>query len=112
MADRRDERIEALSGGEEASVAVAGALAMEPDFLILDEPLAGLDLTARESVLAHLDDLHDDGTAVLVVTHDLRDLLGRADRLLGMDGGRLVADVPPAEARDALEGIAVRVPEC
>jgi biotin transport system ATP-binding protein len=63
-------------------------------------------------VLAHLDDLHDDGTAVLVVTHDLRDLLGRADRLLGMDGGRLVADVPPAEARDALEGIAVRVPKC
>lgn len=112
LAGRREDRIETLSGGEEARVAIAGALAMEPAHLVLDEPFAGLDLTARESLLAHLDRLHADGTAVLVVTHDLRDLLDRADRLYAMDEGSLVADVPPTEASSALEGVPVRVPVC
>lgn len=111
LADRGDEQIQSLSGGEAARVAIAGALAMEPDYLVLDEPLAGLDLAARESVLARLDAISDD-TAIVVVTHDLRDLQERADRLLALDDGRLVADADPADAETALEGIAVRVPEC
>jgi len=112
MTGREDDRIDSLSGGEQARVAIAGALAMEPAHLVLDEPFAGLDQPARESVLAHLDDLHAGGTGVVVVTHDLRDLLGRADRLLGMREGRLVADAPPADAASALAGLEVRVPEC
>ncbi len=112
MADRADDRIATLSGGEEARVAIAGALAMEPDYLVLDEPFAGLDLTARNSVLARVDDLSAEGTGIVVVTHDLRDLLDRADRLLAMSEGRLVADADPADAETALEGIPVRVPTC
>lgn len=112
MSDRKAERIDELSGGEQARVAIAGALAMEPAFLVLDEPFSGLDQPARESVLAHLDALTQSGTGIVVVTHDLRDLLGRADRLLGMADGRLVSDVPPSRAEDGLDGVDVRIPDC
>ncbi len=112
MAGREADRVDTLSGGEQARVAIAGALAMEPEHLVLDEPFAGLDQPARESVLGRLDALCADGTGIVVVTHDLRDILERADRLLGMREGRLVVDVPPAEAESALAGLDVRVPVC
>jgi biotin transport system ATP-binding protein len=111
LADRHEARIDALSGGEQARVAIAGALAMEPDHLVLDEPMTGLDQPARESVLAHLDELQATGTGIVVVTHDIRDLLGRADRLLGMQTGRLAVDTDP-DGVEALAALDVRVPTC
>jgi biotin transport system ATP-binding protein len=108
---RENDRIDELSGGEQARVAIAGALAMEPSYLVLDEPFTGLDQPARESVLAQLDALTADGTGILVVTHDLRDLHSRADRLLGMHDGRIVVDGPPRDVADELPGIDVRVVE-
>jgi len=110
MAGRGRERIDRLSGGEQARVAIAGALAMETSYLVLDEPFTGLDWPARESVLARLDGLHDAGTGIVVVTHDLRDLFERADRVLGMCNGRLVFDGPPEAVRDGLAEIGVRPP--
>lgn len=110
MRGRETARIDELSGGEQARVAIAGALAMEPSHLVLDEPFAGLDQPARESVLGRLDALSAAGTGIVVVTHDLRDLLGRADRLLAMRDGRLVADASPDNATVALADVAVRVP--
>jgi biotin transport system ATP-binding protein len=112
MAGRGDERVDALSGGERARVAIAGALAMEPSHLVLDEPFAGLDWPSRRSVLEHLDGLYAGGTGLVVVTHDVRDLLSRADRVLGLRAGRLVVDADPERARDRLADIGVRVPEC
>ena len=112
LADRADARLDSLSGGEQARAAIAGALAMEPDYLVLDEPLAGLDWPARESVLDHLSALHEDGTGLLVVSHDLRDLHERADRVVGLDGGRVVLDEPPAAALDRVESLGVRDPRC
>jgi biotin transport system ATP-binding protein len=112
MAGRETDRIESLSGGEQARVAIAGTLAMEPSHLVLDEPFAGLDQPARESVLAHLDDLHEAGTGIVVVTHDLRDLLDRAERLLAMRDGALVVDASPENAATALADVDVRVPAC
>ena len=99
---READRIESLSGGEVARVAIAGALAMEPTHLVLDEPFAGLDLRARRSVLARLDALHADGTSIVVVTHDLRDLRERADRIVVMEAGAIVADGPPEAVADSL----------
>jgi ABC-type cobalt transport system, ATPase component len=110
MGGRREERIAALSGGEQARVAIAGALAMEPDHLVLDEPFTGLDWPAKQSVLGHLDDRYADGMSIVVVTHDLRDLLGRADRVVGMQAGRITFDRPPAAARERLAEIDVREP--
>ncbi|MGM0606684.1 MAG: energy-coupling factor ABC transporter ATP-binding protein [Halobacteriota archaeon] len=110
LSGRETARIDSLSGGERARVAIAGALAMRPDHLVLDEPFAGLDEPARRSVLERLDRLHADGTGVLVVTHDLRGLLDRCDRVVGMCDGRVVFDEPPATARERLETLDVYVP--
>jgi biotin transport system ATP-binding protein len=112
MADRRDARIDRLSGGEQARVAIAGALAMEPDHLVLDEPLAGLDEAARQSVVDRLRALSADGTGVVVVTHDLRDTFALADRVVVLDDGRVALDAPPEAARDRLADLGVRPPEC
>jgi biotin transport system ATP-binding protein len=111
MAGREDDRIATLSGGERERVAIAGALAMEPDHLVCDEPFAGLDEPARESVLARLRDLHAEGTGVVVVTHDLRDLAGIADRVVGLADGRVVVDGPPDATLPKLAGLGVRIPE-
>ncbi|WP_137683556.1 energy-coupling factor ABC transporter ATP-binding protein [Haloarcula mannanilytica] len=108
----RERRIDALSGGEQARVAIAGALAMEPSYLVLDEPLVGLDWPARESVLDHLDALAADGTGVIVVTHDLRDLHERADRLVALHEGQVVLDESPSDALGALPDLGVRDPRC
>lgn len=112
MSGRTEARIDALSGGEQARVAIAGALAMEPSHLVLDEPFAGLDWPARQSVLEYLDTLHGDGAGVVIVTHDVRDTLSRADRVLGLCDGRLAVDAAPETARTRLAKIDVRVPEC
>jgi len=110
MAGRRDDRIDELSGGEQERVAVAGALAMEPNHLVLDEPFTGLDEPARRSVLDRLEALHDGGTSIVVVTHDLRDVGRLADRIVALSDGEIAADAPPDEAAAALSGLDVRVP--
>jgi biotin transport system ATP-binding protein len=112
LGDARDERVDELSGGEEARVAVAGALAMEPAHLVLDEPFAGLDWPARRSLLDHLDALAAEGTSVVVVTHDLRDLLARADRVVGLREGSVALEGTPSAVRADLETIDVRRPAC
>ncbi|MFP8951638.1 energy-coupling factor ABC transporter ATP-binding protein [Natrialbaceae archaeon A-arb3/5] len=110
MTGRDDERIDTLSGGEQARVAIAGALAMEPTHLVLDEPFTGLDDPARRSVLDRLGSLAADGTGVLLATHDLRDVLDLADRVLAMRDGRVVVDDVPESALAELGGLEVRVP--
>ncbi len=107
---REDDRIETLSGGERARLAIAGALAMEPDHLVLDEPFTGLDWPAQQSVLGHLDTLSAEGVGVVVVTHDLRDMRSRADRVIGLRDGQIAFDLPPGAAGDRLSDIDVRVP--
>ena len=110
--DRRADAIASLSGGEEARLAIAGALAMEPQFLVLDEPLAGLDAASRRSVLDRLEDLSGAGTGLVVVTHDVRDLADAADRVIGLSDGSVALDAAPGIALDRLEGVGVRDPRC
>ena len=95
-----DRRIDTLSTGERARVLLARALVARPAWLLLDEPVANLDPWHRLAVIDLLRRLADGGTGVVVALHDL-DLARRADRLLLLDKGRLVADGPPAEALDA-----------
>jgi biotin transport system ATP-binding protein len=110
LAGRGDERIDELSGGEQARVAIAGALAMRPDHLVLDEPFTGLDWPARQSVLDRLRALHDAGTSLVVVTHDLRDVWAFADRVVALADGEIAADGPPASVRESLPDLGVRLP--
>jgi biotin transport system ATP-binding protein len=110
MAGRRDERIDELSGGERERVAIAGALAMEPDHLVLDEPFTGLDAPARESVVERLRALHESGTGIVLVTHDLRDAFDLADRIVALADGRVAVDAAPADASERLPELGIRVP--
>jgi biotin transport system ATP-binding protein len=110
LADRREERIDELSGGERERTAIAGALAMEPAHLVLDEPFTGLDATARESVVEHLRHLKAAGTGVVLVTHDLRDGFDLADRIVALADGRIAVDGAPTEVRERLPESGIRVP--
>ena len=86
-----------LSGGQAQRVALARALAAEPDVLLLDEPMAGLDVavaTAMRQVLRRV--LARDGRSALLVTHDLLDVVTLADRVVVVESGRIVESGPSA----------------
>jgi len=89
-----------LSKGQRRQLALAAALATEPEVLILDDPTLGLDAVARRTLLEELvGELADRGTTVLLTTHDLKGIEGIADRVGIMQRGRLVCD----EAMDGLK---------
>ncbi|MFC6954680.1 ABC transporter ATP-binding protein [Halorubellus litoreus] len=107
MTGRGEERLDELSGGEQSRVAIAGALAMTPDHLVLDEPFASLDAPSREAVREHLADLHADGTSVVVVTHDVGAIADLADRVVVLADGRVVREGSPTDLRGELDEHAV-----
>lgn len=87
-----------LSGGEKRRAALAGIIAMEPDYLILDEPMAGLDPAGRQSILETLDGIRrETGCAVIMVSHSMDDIAAYSDRVAVMQEGRLIAVGTPAE---------------
>lgn len=86
-----------LSGGQKRRAAIAGVLAMRPEFLVLDEPAAGLDPAGRSSMRALVNSLHADGTTVIMVSHSMDDVATLCNRILVMSGGRLEMDAAPAE---------------
>ena len=88
--DVKDERPNALSGGELRRMAVARALLMKPEVLLADEPTAGLDDENVELVMELLRSAADEGASVLLVTHE-NEARKYADRVFNMDGGRLCA---------------------
>lgn len=87
-----------LSGGERKRVAAAGAVAMRPSVLMLDEPTAGLDSLGTAQMLQTLEGLHETGSTIVVSTHDVDLVLGWADRVLVIHD----AEITSAPAKDAL----------
>lgn len=85
-----------LSGGQRQRVAIAGALAMEPKILLLDEPGAFLDDAGKQDVRRIIEDLRGQGITIVHVTHDMEDALA-ADRVVVLDRGRIALDGTPAE---------------
>ena len=85
-----------LSGGQTQRVAIAGAIAMEPEILLLDEPCAMLDAEGRESVRAIISQLHEQGITILHVTHFMEDARS-AERVVVLDRGAIAFDGPAAE---------------
>ena len=82
-----------LSGGQKRRVAIAGVLAMRPEYLILDEPTAGLDPEGRDSILEMIKDMHEKlGTTVILVSHSMEDVAKYVDRVLVMNQGELLYD--------------------
>jgi biotin transport system ATP-binding protein len=88
-------RVDALSGGEQRRVALAGILARDPVLVVLDEPLAGLDEDTRLTLEQALGELRAQaGVATVVIAHDLEAAAGLGDRLVTMARGSIVADGP------------------
>lgn len=103
LADQRPGR---LSGGQQQRLALARALAAEPDLLLLDEPLSALDGKMRNDLQDALLAMHRHRpTTTVLVTHDTGEALRLADRAAVMEGGRIVANAPPRE----LFGVAVDI---
>jgi len=87
-----------LSGGQASRVGLARALAAGPKLLLLDEPFGALDPETRTALADRLGALHRaQGLTTILVTHDLADAMLRADLMLVLDGGRIVASGPPAQ---------------
>ena len=102
-----------LSGGQQRRVAFAGVLAMEPEVLVLDEPMAGLDPAARRDFLELIGRLHRDGLTVVMVSHSMDDLANCCDRIVVMNEGAVFAEDTPAQVfahADELKSIGLGVP--
>ncbi len=87
-----------LSGGQKRRIAIAGVMAMEPDVLVLDEPMAGLDPAGCRDILQNIADYHaSTGATILLVTHDMNAAAREADRLGVMREGAVALDGTPQE---------------
>ena len=87
-----------LSGGEKRRAALAGILAMRPKYLVLDEPMAGLDPRGRREILALIESLRSDyGTGIVMVSHSMDDVAMFADRIAVLDKGSLFMVASPED---------------
>ncbi len=86
-----------LSGGQMRRVAIAGVIALKPTYLILDEPAAGLDPIGKQVIFDKIKGLHESGTTVILVSHNMDDVAKMADRIFVMHQGVLAAQGTPKE---------------
>ncbi|MFF7985912.1 metal ABC transporter ATP-binding protein [Streptomyces sp. NPDC048179] len=98
MADRARDNVEALSGGQHQRVLIARALVAEPELLIMDEPMAGVDLASQEILAETLREQVAQGTTVLLVLHELGPLEPLIDRAVVLRDGCVLHDGPPPRA--------------
>jgi len=97
LTDRARDQVEPLSGGMKRRLTIARGLVNEPELLLLDEPTTGLDPQARHLVWDRLYRLKQRGTTLVLTTHYMDEAEQLCDRLVVMDGGRIVAEGAPAE---------------
>jgi nitrous oxidase accessory protein len=97
LASELDKRVATLSGGRKQRLALAVALVADPPLLLLDEPSSNLDAGARRELLELLIELEAEGKTLLFSSHRPDEVLRLADRVLHLEGGRLLADLSPSE---------------
>jgi lipooligosaccharide transport system ATP-binding protein len=97
LTDRGDDPVEPLSGGMKRRLTIARSLVNDPELLLLDEPTTGLDPQARHLLWDRLFRLKQDGVTLIITTHYMDEAEQLCDRLVVMDGGRIVAGGTPAE---------------
>ncbi|MET9043066.1 MULTISPECIES: amino acid ABC transporter ATP-binding protein [unclassified Streptomyces] len=100
LADRTGAYPRQLSGGQQQRVAIARALALRPGVILFDEPTSALDPELVGEVLAVIKDLASSGTTLVIVTHEIGFAREIADRVVFIDGGRIVEQGPPSEVLD------------
>ena len=97
LVDRRDSRVDKLSGGMRRRLLIARALVHRPRLVLLDEPTVGLDPQVRQELWALIDALRTEGTTILMSTHYIEEAQRLADTVLIMSHGKAVATGPPSE---------------
>ncbi|MBC2397959.1 polar amino acid transport system ATP-binding protein [Clostridium tetanomorphum] len=97
LGDKMDYYPSKLSGGQKQRVAIARALAMEPDIMLFDEPTSALDPELVGEVLNVMKELASEGMTMVVVTHEMGFAKDVADRVIFMDGGKIVEEDTPGE---------------
>ena len=97
LGDRTDAHPSQLSGGQQQRVAIARALAMQPKLMLFDEPTSALDPELVKDVLDVMKKLAQDGMTMIVVTHEIGFAREVADRVVFMDGGRVIEEGPPKD---------------
>ncbi|WP_275955700.1 amino acid ABC transporter ATP-binding protein [Sodalis sp. dw_96] len=97
LADQIDKYPGQLSGGQQQRVAIARALAMEPALMLFDEPTSALDPEMVSEVLAVMKELAESGMSMIVVTHEMGFAREVSDRVIMMNDGQVVVDLPPRE---------------
>jgi len=97
LEDKKDVKVDALSGGMKRRLTIARALVSEPDILMLDEPTTGLDPQARHILWDRLFRLKEDGVTLIITTHFMDEAEQLCDRLIVMDRGKIMAEGSPAE---------------
>ena len=104
-----------LSGGQKRRVAIAGVLAMQPEYLILDEPTAGLDPRGRDEILTQVQQLQEQQRiTVILVSHSMEDVAKYVDRIIAMGEGRVQLDGTPREVfahAERLKAIGLDIPQ-
>ena len=97
LEEKRDVKVDALSGGMKRRLTIARALISEPDILMLDEPTTGLDPQARHILWDRLFRLKEDGVTLIITTHFMDEAEQLCDRLVVMDKGKIMAEGSPAQ---------------
>ena len=97
LSERRDDRVDPLSGGMKRRLTIARALINQPDLLLLDEPTTGLDPQARHLLWERFYQLKREGVTTVLTTHYMEEAEQLCDRLVIMDGGQIVASGTPRE---------------
>ena len=86
-----------LSGGNQQKIVIGKWLALQPRVLLLDEPTRGIDVGAKQEIYKLIEQLADDGVAVLFVSSEMEEILRLSDRALVMHEGRITGELPRAE---------------
>lgn len=90
-----------LSGGQMRRVAIAGIIAMHPKYLVLDEPVAGLDPRSKEELLKRIRKLHEkQGITIVFISHNMEDIANMADKVIIMNQGKILLEGSPKEVFD------------
>ena len=114
MTEYKDDQPHKLSGGQKQRVAIAGILAMNPDYIILDEPTAMLDPVGRQEVMKTILRLNkEEGKTIILITHFMNEAV-QADRVAVMEEGKLILEGPPRDVFnqvDTMKSLGLDVPQ-